>query len=81
LATIWTKDAVCDGSTGAGYTIVAAQSGATDTYQFGVLCGEFVTFANPASSNHKHRQQNQQQQRRRHRRAQRKHKQSDHRGK
>ena len=76
VGTIWTDDVVCDGSTGAGYTVTAAQSGATTTYEFDVLCGEIATFANPTSGHHKHRQQNQQQQRRRHRRAQRKHNQS-----
>jgi hypothetical protein len=77
LGTIWTEDSVC-GDSGAGYTIVAAQSGATTTYEFDVLCGQVATFANPGNGN-KH--QNQRQQRRRHRRAQRKHNKNDHHGK
>ncbi len=76
VATIWTEDAVCNGDTGAGYTIVAAQSTATTTHEFDVLCGQIATFGNLNGGHHKH--QNQQQQHRRHRRAQRKHNKNAH---
>src|SRR5262245_48410894 len=76
VATIWTEDFVC-GDTGDGYTIVAAQSGATSTFEFDVLCGQIATFGNPANGNHNHHQQHQQQQRRHQRRAQRKHSKND----
>lgn len=69
VAIIWKEDFVC-GNTGDRYTIVAAQSGATTSHEFDVLCDQIATFANPTGGHHKHRQQNQQQ--RRHRRAERK---------
>jgi hypothetical protein len=68
LAKLWTEDFVCTdglGGTpieGAGYTIVALQSGATTSHEFTVLCNELQTYGSLGNGNSHHKKHHQQSQ-------------------
>jgi len=77
LATIWTESFVCSNASGAidgaGYTIVALQSGGTTSSEFTVLCNQIQSYANSGNGNSNHQNNRRQQaKRRRHRRQQQK---------
>ena len=76
LATIWTESFVCRDANGAidgaGYTIVALQSGGTTSSEFSVLCNQIQSYAGTGNGNNNQNNHRQQAKRRRHRRQQQK---------